>query len=165
MKSNTLSGRLTAVAGLSLAIALTSCGGQASDEAPSAETAATPSPAAAPDEGPPAVTIDSPADGAVLESANVDVTLSVRGIEIAPVAEGRMETAHHHLFLDVEVTSLDQPVPQDNPQIVHMGDGRSSHTFEGLGPGPHRLIAVLADLGHVPLSPLVSDTIDFRVGG
>jgi hypothetical protein len=37
--------------------------------------------------------------------------------------------------------------------------------IEGLAPGEHRLIAVVADGMHVPLNPLVADTVVFTVSG
>jgi hypothetical protein len=136
------------------------CGGETADQPAPEEDAA---PIAATE--PASVTIVTPAEGAVLESADVEVTLTVTGIEIAPVADGRIGTAHHHLFLDEDVTPSGVMVPQDNPRIVHMGDGRDNHTFAGLEPGEHRVIAVLADLAHVPLDPMVADTVTFRISG
>ena len=32
------------------------------------------------------------------------VTLGTSGVEVAPIADGRMDTADHHVFLDVDVT-------------------------------------------------------------
>jgi hypothetical protein len=161
MKVNSLSRVFLAVAGLTLA----GCGGDAAEETPPAGAA----PVA--EETPPAVEssmaviIETPANDELLTEPNVEVSLRVVGVEIAPVAEGRAGTAHHHLFLDVELTPFTEMVPLDDPRIVHMGDGRTSHTFEALEPGPHRVIAVLADLAHIPLDPLVADTVTFRVGG
>ncbi|MGD8729624.1 MAG: DUF4399 domain-containing protein, partial [Gemmatimonadota bacterium] len=72
-------------------------------------------------------------------------------------------TGHHHLFLDADVTSLTEPIPTVPGSIVHMGDGSSSYTFENVPAGEHRLIAVVADGAHVPLQPLVTDTVVFTV--
>jgi hypothetical protein len=44
-----------------------------------------------------------------------------------------------------------------------MGDGSAEYTFENVGPGAHRLIAVVADGVHVPLNPMVVDTVMFTV--
>jgi hypothetical protein len=33
----------------------------------------------------------------------------------------------------------------------------------GIAPGPHRLIAMVGDAGHVPLQPLLVDTVNFVV--
>ena len=149
-------GRLAAVAALALTVILAGCGGEAADGDAVPEAEAPP---------PVAVSIDGPANGATVEASDVRVTLSVTGIEIAPVAEGRAGTAHHHLFLDRDLTPFAQMVPLDDPQVVHMGDGRTEHTFVDLAPGTHRVIAVLADLAHVPLDPPVADTVEFTVGG
>lgn len=109
------------------------------------------------------VEIVEPTAGAVLEGTDARVVLRASGIEIAPVVEGRAGTAHHHLFLDHDLTPTDEMIPLDNPRIVHMGDGRSEHTFEGLEPGPHRVIVVLADVAHIPLAPPVADTVEFTI--
>jgi Ethanolamine utilization protein EutJ (predicted chaperonin) len=94
---------------------------------------------------------------------SVHVVLEAKGIEIAPAAEQRAGTAHHHLFLDTDVTAGEVGIPAGTPGIVHLGKGQSDYTFEVVTPGPHRLIAVLADPNHVPLKPLVADTVRFTV--
>ncbi len=111
------------------------------------------------------VEIVEPAAGAMVAGPDVRVRLSVEGIEIAPIAEARPGTAHHHLFLDRDPTPWGEMIPLDVPRVVHMGDGRGEHTFTGLAPGPHRVIAVLADPAHFPLDPPVADTVSFTVGG
>ncbi len=119
------------------------------------------------EEAAPAVRVEivEPAGGATVAGPDVRVRLEVTGIEIAPIAEARPGTAHHHLFLDADVASWGEMIPLDDPQIVHMGDGRTEHTFAGLAPGPHRVIAVLADPAHFPLDPPAADTLRFTVGG
>jgi len=143
---------------LTLSLGVAACGGGAADDAASGEAPPAEAPA-------PSVTITEPASGAVIEGSSVTIVLAVEGIEIAPVAEGRMETAHHHLFLDKDLTPLGEPIPADDPQIVHKGDGSSQHTFEGLAPGEHRVIAVLANPVHIPFEPLAADTVTFTIGG
>lgn len=134
--------------------AFSGCGSEGEADAETGEEAA------------PAVRVDivEPAGGATVAGPDVRVRLEVAGIEIAPIAEARPGTAHHHLFLDVDVASWETMIPLDDPQIVHMGDGRTEHTFAGLAPGPHRVIAVLADPAHFPLDPPVADTVSFTVG-
>jgi hypothetical protein len=112
---------------------------------------------------PPKVTIVSPKNGEVVTGPSVHVVLSAQGVEIAPAAEHRAGTAHHHLFLDVNLTPPDSAIPFGVPGIVHLGKGQSEYTFESVAPGLHRLIAVLADPSHIPLQPLVVDTISFTV--
>jgi Domain of unknown function (DUF4399) len=108
------------------------------------------------------VHITSPKQDAVITGANVQVTLTAEGIEIAPVAEHKAGTAHHHLFLDTEVTPADAPIPVGVAGITHLGKGQTEYTLQ-VAPGAHRLIAVLADPDHVPLKPLVADTVRFTV--
>ena len=109
----------------------------------------------------PKVRIVSPARDTVLKGTTVAVTLEAKGIEIAPAADHKAGTAHHHLFLDTEVSAADQPIPVGVAGIVHLGKGTSTYTFENVPPGEHRLIAVLADPNHVPLKPMVADTVRF----
>jgi hypothetical protein len=89
--------------------------------------------------------------------------LQATGIEIAPAAAQRAGTAHHHLFLDTDLSAGDVGIPTGNPGIVHLGKGQSEYTFESVKPGKHRLIALLADPNHVPLKPMVADTVRFTV--
>jgi hypothetical protein len=61
------------------------------------------------------------------------------------------------------MTALDQPIPVGMPGIVHLGQAQTEHHFEGITPGQHRLIAVVADGAHIPLNPPVVDTVVFTV--
>jgi hypothetical protein len=111
----------------------------------------------------PRVRIVEPKQGAIVTGTMVDVVLEAQGVEIAPAAEHRAGTAHHHLFLDTDLTASDMGIPAGMPGIVHLGKGQSTYMFEAVAPGPHRLIALLADPNHVPLKPLVADTVRFTV--
>jgi len=109
------------------------------------------------------VTIGSPTDGAAIMTAAVTVTLTVEGVQIVPAGDTTSGTGHHHLYLDADLTALSTPVPTVPGSIIHMGDGSAEYTFEDVAPGEHRLIAVVADGIHVPLDPLVVDTVMFTV--
>jgi len=113
---------------------------------------------------PPTVTIATPTEGETVSGPAVQVTLGVVNVEIAPVAENRPGAAHSHLFLDVDVTPLDAPVPVGVAGVVHLGGGQLEYRFDSLAAGPHRLIAVLGDNTHVPLSHARADTVNFVVG-
>lgn len=142
---------------------LAACAGEAPDAASGDEIGAEGQLAADAAAEVPSVRITSPLDGDTLDAGAVTVTLEAAGIEIVPVAEGRMETAHHHIYLDEDLRPADEPVPAIPGAIVHLGDGSSSYTFEEVAPGEHRLITVMANLVHVPIAPQVTDTVVFYV--
>lgn len=142
---------------LTLAALLTACGGQGEDQQPigdAAESSAAPSP--------PSVVIVAPVEGAFQEETEVHVVLRST-VPIVPAGDMTPGTAHHHLFLDADLGDMTAPIPTVPGSIVHLGDASSAYTFEGVSSGPHRLIAVLADGAHVPLQPLVVDTVRFVV--
>ena len=112
----------------------------------------------------PGVAIATPTEGETLPGPAVHVTLGALNVEIGPVAENRPGAAHYHLYLDLDVTPLDEPVPQGVDGIVHLGGGQAEFHFDSLAPGPHRLIAVLGDNTHVPLARARTDTVNFVVG-
>ena len=113
---------------------------------------------------PPArVTIVTPAEGDTVRGSAVHVTLSASGVELAPAAEERAGTAHHHLFLDVETSPLDQKIPAGVTGIIHLGRAQTAFHWDSVAPGRHRIIAVLADWSHVPLVPPATDTVQFVV--
>ena len=110
------------------------------------------------------VEIVEPADGAVLSDTNVRVVLRATGVEIAPASEERPGTAHHHLFVDRDVTPLSDTIPAGVLGILHLGRGQTEFVLERLEPGEHVVIALLADRAHVPLDPPAADTVRFTVG-
>ena len=109
------------------------------------------------------VSITSPAEGDTVSGSAVHITLDATGIEIAPAADARPETAHHHLYLDVDFPQTEAMIPAGMAGIVHLGQAQTDYHWEGVTPGAHRIIAVLADPGHIPLRPYVTDTVNFVV--
>jgi hypothetical protein len=107
------------------------------------------------------VTIITPMPG-VQTGTTVTVTLSST-VPILPAGDLTEGTGHHHLYLDADLTDAGVPVPTVPGSIVHMGDASTSYVFEGVSPGEHRIIAVIADGVHVPLQPWVVDTVSFTV--
>jgi hypothetical protein len=140
------------------AILMSACGGE-----PSADGAETETPAAVTAVAAATVTIGSPNEGEVIMTGAVTVRLSVEGLQIVPAGDTTSGTGHHHLYLDADLTAPGDPVPTVPGSIIHMGDGSSEYTFEGVAPGEHRLIAVVADGIHIPLNPAVVDTVIFIV--
>lgn len=109
------------------------------------------------------VTIVEPADGAVVEGPDVTVRLALEGMTLAAAGDTTPGTGHHHLFLDADLSPLGQPIPVVEGSVIHMGDASTEYTFSGVEPGEHRLITVVGDGLHVPLEPLVVDTVVFTV--
>jgi uncharacterized protein DUF4399 len=135
----------------------------ACSDAPQAEDASEPEPQAEVSTADARVTITGPEEGAVIIGDQITVELSVTGVVITPAGEIIPGTGHHHLYLDADLTDGSVPVPSVPGSIIHMGDGASEYTFEGVAPGEHRLIAVIADGVHMPVQPWVVDTINFTV--
>ncbi len=111
------------------------------------------------------VAIVEPEDGALVPGPDVEVALNASGVAIAPAASREPGTAHHHLFLDLDVTSAGEKIPAGRTGIIHLGKGDSAFTFRDVAAGSHRIIAVLADSAHIPLTPLAVDTVHVTVSG
>ena len=109
------------------------------------------------------VSITSPANGDTVTGPVVRITLDATGIEIAPAADARPETAHHHLYLDVDFPPVNNAIPMGAAGIIHLGQAQKEYDWENVPSGPHRIIAVLADPGHLPLTPWVTDTVNIVV--
>jgi hypothetical protein len=133
------------------------CGESPEEDAPSVGVPESASVAAAP-----SVTITAPVEGAFQEETEVSVILRSTA-QIVPAGDMTPGTGHHHLYLDADLGDMTAPIPSVPGSIVHLGDASSVYTFENVSSGPHRLIAVVADGAHVPLQPLVVDTVRFVV--
>jgi hypothetical protein len=135
------------------------CGG--SDPRPETDAS---EPASAEDVAPRAsVSILEPSQGAEVSGDALTVRMEAVGVEIVPAGALVPGTGHHHLYLDEDLGEAGVPVPTVPGRVIHLGTGVSEYTFEGVAPGPHRLIAVVADGLHVPLDPWVVDTVTFTV--
>jgi hypothetical protein len=110
-----------------------------------------------------AIWFAEPMDGAVVTGPDINVVLGASGVEIASTFIDRPGTGHHHIFINRDVTPLNEPIPAGEPDIRHFGGGETEFVLIDLPPGEHRLIAVLADHLHVPLDPVAVDTIHITV--
>lgn len=146
----------TALTSLSFALLAAACGGQPDDAPPEAASDAAPADLA------PSVRIVAPGEGDVFEEGHFTAMVEST-VTIVPAGDMTPGTGHHHLYLDADVGDTSVPIPTVPGSIVHMGDGSNAFTFENVASGPHRLIAVVADGAHVPLQPLVADTVYFVV--
>lgn len=109
------------------------------------------------------VRIVAPTEGAELTGPDVLVQLEASGVTISPADIHEPGTGHHHIFVDRDLTPLDDTIPAGVPGILHLGRGQTEFLVEGLQPGEHRLITVIAQWSHVPLSPPAVDTVRFTV--
>jgi hypothetical protein len=90
------------------------------------------------------------------------VHFGLRGMGVAPAGSDRENAGHHHLLIDTELTTLDQPIPSDFNNL-HFGAGQTEAEVN-LPPGEHTLQLVLGDKNHVPHTPpVMSERIRVRV--
>ncbi len=140
-----------------IAVLVVACGGgDQREEAPATEAPST-------DVGETAtVTIVSPAAGETL-TGPVTVVFEVEGLALMPAGTMDSGTGHHHLVIDTVLGSWTEPIPALDGRFIHLGQAQTEFVLEGLEPGEHRVIAVVADGVHVPLDPPVVDTVVFTV--
>ena len=83
----------------------------------------------------------------------VVIRFGLRGMGIAPAGEDRENTGHHHLLIDAELPSLDQPIPNDANHL-HFDAGETEAEIT-LAPGTHTLQLHLGDKDHIAHNPPV----------
>lgn len=101
------------------------------------------------------IEIVTPRRGSVLPSG--DLTVAWRA-----VGQGALPGDHYHVFLDRDLPAVGDPIPLDDPQIVHVMNATAT-TFRGVTPGPHRVTVVLGDVTHRARGGLYRASIPFRV--
>jgi hypothetical protein len=119
--------------------------------------------AACQEPGPPQVWFISPSEGDVVEGPHVLAELGASGVEIVSADIHEPGTGHHHIFVNVDLTPMDDTIPSGLPGILHLGQGQTEFLVRDLEPGEHRFIAVLAHWDHIPFDPPVVDTVHFTV--
>ena len=105
-----------------------------------------------------------PRDGAQVKSP-FTVKMGAADLVIEPASEDgvyRPGHGHHHIIVDSELPSLDQPIPSGSLQHLHFGKGQVETTLD-LGPGEHTLRLLFAKGDHVPWSAPHSDSIKVTV--
>jgi hypothetical protein len=91
-------------------------------------------------------------DGATVP-AQLKVYFGLRNMGVAPASSDLPNSGHHHLLIDTELPSLNQPIPNDfNHQ--HFGAGQTEAEIT-LKPGQHTLQLLMGDKDHVPHTPPV----------
>jgi hypothetical protein len=84
---------------------------------------------------------------------NVTIHFGLVNMGVAPAGLANPNTGHHHLIIDAELASMDQPIPNDFKHL-HFGAGQTEAPVT-LPLGRHRLQLVLGDANHVPHDPPV----------
>ena len=93
------------------------------------------------------------ADGDTVSSPLV-VRFGLAGMGVAPAGIEKEGTGHHHLIVNAELPSLDEPIPEDE-NYRHFGGGQTEATIE-LPAGQHTLQLLLGDHNHIPHNPPVA---------
>lgn len=144
---------IVAAIALALTLACESTRAPTPDSTPVADVA--PAPAAL-------VRIVVPTDGDTT-GPDVTVVLAKEGVVIEKASGVRVDgIGHHHLFLDSAAVSDGEVIPPTSSRVVHIGTGDSTHTFKGLAPGPHSIIAVIGYGDHAAMASR-RDTVRFVV--
>lgn len=115
------------------------------------------------DPQPPEVWFVSPTDGEEVEGPDVLAELGASGVEIVSADIHEPGTGHHHIFVNTDLTPMDDTIPQGVPGILHLGQGQTEFLVRDVPPGENRFIAVLAHWDHIPFDPPVVDTVRFTV--
>lgn len=111
----------------------------------------------------PGLTILEPERGAVLAGPDVTVRWRVDPGAAADTTASRAGD-HAHVLLDRDLPAVGEPIPTGDPAIVHVR-GQASHTFRGVGSGPHRVTVVLGDAAHRARGGFYRASTPFRVAG
>lgn len=100
-------------------------------------------------------------DGATLPT-QVTIRFGLRGMELAPAGHPKPNSGHHHLLIDAELPSMDEPIPNDFNHL-HFGNAQTEAEVR-LAPGEHTLQLLLGDENHIPHSPpVMSERVRVRV--
>ena len=92
-----------------------------------------------------------PNDGEVIKKRSIRVWFGLRNMGVAPAGIDTANTGHHHLIIDADLPSFDEPIPSDEHH-VHFGKGQTETVIE-LPPGKHTLQLIMGDKDHVPHDP------------
>ncbi len=95
-------------------------------------------------------------DGARIPPETV-IRFGASGIDIAPAADLRPNSGHHHLLIDTALPPLDREIPSDFNH-VHYGSGQTEAEIS-LSPGEHSLQLLLGDHRHIPFDPPVMSKV------
>jgi hypothetical protein len=78
-----------------------------------------------------------------------------------PVQEESAARDHYHVLLDRDLPALGEPIPLDDPRVVHLM-GVTMYTFTDVEPGIHRVTIVMGDATHRARGGLYRASVPFR---
>jgi hypothetical protein len=93
-----------------------------------------------------------PPDGAVIHGGKLWVRMGLRNMGVCPKDAAMPNCGHHHLLIDTDLPSMDEPIPSDRNHL-HFGAGQTEARLEDLPPGKHTLQLIMGDSKHVPFDP------------
>jgi hypothetical protein len=67
---------------------------------------------------------------------------------VAPAGVDKKDTGHHHLLIDVDLPSMNEPIPNDRNHL-HFGGGQTEADID-LSCGTHEVRLLMGDKNHVP---------------
>lgn len=104
-----------------------------------------------------------PNDGQVVGAGKpFRVWFGLRNMGVAPKDVSYANTGHHHLLIDADLPSMNEPIPSDRNHL-HFGAGETETMVE-LPPGKHTLQLIMGDAKHIPHNPpIVSKKIRITV--
>ena len=103
-----------------------------------------------------------PNNGEVLRGPSIKVWFGLRNMGVAPAGVDVPTAGHHHLIIDADIPSSDEPIPNDENHL-HFGKGQTE-TIVTLPKGKHTLQLNFADKDHMQFDPpLVSKKITITV--
>lgn len=94
-----------------------------------------------------------PQDGTVIQGGKFWLRMGLRNMGVSPKGIKMPNIGHHHVLVDTELPSMDEPIPSDRNHL-HFGAGETEARLE-LPPGKHTLQLILGDFDHVPHNPPV----------
>lgn len=103
----------------------------------------------------PRLEIVSPARGTVIAGSKVTVAWRM-------VDDPSLPGDHYHVFLDRDLPAVGDPIPLDDPNIVHVMND-TTYVFHDVKPGSHRVTVVLGDASHRARGGIHRASVPFRV--
>ena len=87
--------------------------------------------------------------------------MGAEGVLVEPAGQVREGYGHHHIIIDADLPSLEQPIPSDG-QHLHFGKAQTETTLE-LPAGVHTLHLLFAKGDHISYDPPLTNTIEITV--